>query len=147
MLLSNFLHHRIQDRSFPIDRMCRVLIPPFEIENIKERVNNMSDEIKKEFGKKVKYYRELRGLTQEALAEKLDVNVNSMSYIERGINFIKSDTLDKLCRVLDVTPKQLFDFNYNTQPDVNIKEALITLLNQNEEKLNDVYKIVNGFLS
>ena len=70
-----------------------------------------------------------------------------MSYIERGINFIKSDTLDKLCRVLDVTPKQLFDFNYNTQPDVNIKEALITLLNQNEEKLNDVYKIVNGFLS
>ena len=102
---------------------------------------------KKEFGKKVKYYRELRGFTQEALAEKLDVNVNSMSYIERGINFIKSDTLDKLCKVLEVTPKQLFDFNYNLQPDINIKETLINLLDQNEEKLTDIYKIVNGFLS
>ena len=50
----------------------------------------MSDEIKKQFGKKVKYYRELRGFTQEFLAEKIEVNINSMSYIERGINFIKS---------------------------------------------------------
>ncbi len=85
----------------------------------------MSDEIKKQFGKRVKYFREQRGLTQEALAEILDVNINSMSYIERGINFIKSDTLDKLCHALNITPKQLFDFNYcplsNTDLPVLIK--------------------------
>lgn len=107
----------------------------------------MSDEIKKQFGKRVKYYRELKGLTQEALAEKIDVNVNSMSYIERGINFVKSDTLDKICKALEVTPKQLFDFNYNIVPQVNLKTALTNLLEENEDKLNDVYKILTGFLS
>ena len=91
----------------------------------------MSDEIKKQFGKKVRYYRELKGLTQEGLAKIIDAHINSMSYIERGINFIKADTLDKLCRALDVTPKQLFDFNYNLQPEENLKESLIKLTDEN----------------
>lgn len=106
----------------------------------------MGDEIKKLFGKKVKYYRELRGLTQETLAEIIEINVNSMSYIERGINFIKADTLDKICKALKVTPKQLFDFNYNATGETDIKTAITNLLAENEDKLNDVYKIISGFL-
>ena len=107
----------------------------------------MSDEIKKQFGRRVKYFREQKGLTQEALAEILDVNINSMSYIERGINFIKSDTLDKLCHALDITPKQLFDFDYNPMPAKDLKQTLYKMLDENPDKLTDIYKILNGFLS
>ena len=107
----------------------------------------MSDEIKKQFGKRVKYFREQRGLTQEALAEILDVNINSMSYIERGINFIKSDTLDKLCHALNITPKQLFDFNYCPLSNTDLKAGINKMLDENPDKLNDIYKILNGFLS
>lgn len=106
----------------------------------------MSD-IKKLLGKRIKYYRELRGLTQENLAEKLEINTRSLSFIECGINFVTADTLDKLCKSLDVTPKQLFDFNYSDKTPDNLKSELNRLINSNPEKLNDLYKIVNGFLN
>lgn len=107
----------------------------------------MSDEIKKQFGKKVKYYRELRGFTQEFLAEKIEVNINSMSYIERGINFIKSETLDKICTALNVTPKELFDFDYMPQNPAELQLKIDTLLKKNETKLNKVYKILYEILN
>ena len=107
----------------------------------------MSDEIKKQFGKKVKYYRELRGITQEALAEKIGVNINSMSYIERGINFIKAGTLDNICKALEVTPKELFDFDYIPKTSGDLRGAINELLEKNEYKLNKVYKILKEILS
>ncbi|MFQ8626019.1 MAG: helix-turn-helix domain-containing protein [Candidatus Gastranaerophilaceae bacterium] len=69
------------------------------------------NEIKKKLGKKIKYYRELKGLTQEELAEKLDFNCRSLSFIECGTNFVTADTLEKLCNELSVTPKQLLILN------------------------------------
>lgn len=107
----------------------------------------MSDEIKKQLGKRLKQLREQKGLTQEALAELVDVNVNSLSYIERGINFIKSDTLDKICNALNISPKQLFDFDYNPLPGGDLKKILHKMLDENPDKLNDIYKILNGFLN
>lgn len=60
-------------------------------------------EIKNKLGKKIKYYRELRGLTQEELSEKIDFNCRSLSFIECGTNFVTADTLDRLVMVLNVT--------------------------------------------
>lgn len=104
------------------------------------------NEIKKKLGKKIKYYRELRGLTQEELSEKIDFNCRSLSFIECGTNFVTADTLDRLCKVLNVTPKQLFDFEYYPQNPNDIEKELEILIKQNKEKLLDVYKILKGFL-
>lgn len=101
--------------------------------------------LKKKFGKKIKYYRELNGLTQEQLAELIDINCRSLSFIERGVNFVKADTIEKICAALNVSPKQLFDFDYSLKPAKDIKEELHEILENNEEKLNDIYKIVKGF--
>ena len=103
-------------------------------------------EIKKKFGKKIKYYRELRGLTQEELAEKLDFNCRSLSFIECGTNFVTAETLDKICKILEITPKQLFDFEYYIKNTEDIKKELFSLIDRNTEKIPDVYKIVKGFL-
>lgn len=43
----------------------------------------------------------MRGLTQENLAEKLDVSVGYVSQIERGITKISLDTLAEISVILD----------------------------------------------
>ncbi len=105
------------------------------------------EEIKKKFGKNVKYYRELNGLTQEELSEKIDLNCRSLSFIECGTNFVTAKTLALLCKYLNTTPKQLFDFEYYPDDNVNLNEEIKKLINNNTNKLNDIYKILKGFLN
>ena len=102
--------------------------------------------IKKNFGKRVKYFREQNNLTQEQLAEKLEMNCRSLSFIECGTNFVSADTLENLCKILKVNPKQLFDFEYNPQKPQDIKKEILMLVDKNNDKLTDVYKIMKGFL-
>ena len=52
--------------------------------------------IKKELGIKIKRMRINRGLTQEQLAEMVDVSQRTMSGIEIGENFVTAETLDKI---------------------------------------------------
>lgn len=104
-------------------------------------------EIKKKLGKRIKHFRELQGLTQEQLAEKLDINCRSLSFIECGTNFVTAETLEKICDILKVTPKQLFDFEYYTENPENTKQEINRLIENNSEKISDVYNILKGFLS
>ena len=69
------------------------------------------DIIKKQFGERLKIIRNLKGLTQEILAEKIGINWRQLARIEAGESFIKSDTLYKICQILNITPSILFDFN------------------------------------
>lgn len=63
---------------------------------------------KKNFGKKVKYYRTLSNLSQEKLAERVGISVNTVSYIEHGKNSISFSKLPALCEALSIEPHQLF---------------------------------------
>ncbi len=51
-------------------------------------------------GGRIKAERNRRGLTQENLAEKLDVSVGYVSQIERGVTKISLDTLAEISNVL-----------------------------------------------
>ena len=102
--------------------------------------------IKKQLGKNIKHYRNLCGFTQEELAEKLDMTARSLSFIECGTNFITAQTLEKLCTALKVSPKQLFDFNYSSKSTPEVKKEIDALIKNNSEKINDIYKIIKGFL-
>ncbi len=62
------------------------------------------------FGLNVVYYRKLRKLTQLQLAELADIDRSHISAIELGNVGVSMDVLFKLCEVLDITPKDLFDF-------------------------------------
>ncbi len=52
----------------------------------------------KEFGQAVRSRRLARGLTQEELAEKADLHVNSISLLERGLI---PPALDTMCSIAD----------------------------------------------
>lgn len=66
--------------------------------------------LKSKFGKKLKQLRKERDITQEELADKTDLTIESISNIERGIFGPKFDNLEKIAKVLKVEVKELFDF-------------------------------------
>ncbi|MCU7837190.1 MAG: helix-turn-helix domain-containing protein [gamma proteobacterium symbiont of Taylorina sp.] len=63
------------------------------------------------FGKRLKYLRKEAGLTQEKLADKINISLDSVSNIERGIQNPKLDTLEKIAKAFNIKLKDLFDFN------------------------------------
>ena len=60
-----------------------------------------------EFGKRLHDIRVLRGLTQEALAEKVSVEKQHISRMERGVNACSIDLLVELSCVLGVSTDYL----------------------------------------
>lgn len=62
------------------------------------------------FGLNVVYYRKRKKLTQLQLAEKIDVDRSHISAIELGKVGVSFDVIFKLCEVLEMSPKDLFDF-------------------------------------
>ncbi|WKS95289.1 helix-turn-helix domain-containing protein [Riemerella columbina] len=62
-------------------------------------------------GHKVKNIRELKNLTQEYMAEKLDISQAAYSKIEKGITKITEDKLSKIAEILEVNPEDITDFD------------------------------------
>ena len=64
----------------------------------------------KKFGLNVVYYRKRERLTQFELAELAEIDRSHISAIELGKVGVSFDVIFKLCGVLKVSPKELFDF-------------------------------------
>jgi len=62
------------------------------------------------FGLNVVYYRKKEKLTQLELAELVDVDRSHISAIELGNVGVSLDVIFKMCEVLNLKPKDLFDF-------------------------------------
>lgn len=62
------------------------------------------------FGLNVVFYRKRRRMTQLQLAELVGIDRSHISAIELGNVGVSFDVVFKLCEVLGVTPKELFDF-------------------------------------
>jgi transcriptional regulator with XRE-family HTH domain len=62
------------------------------------------------FGRRLRYIRRQKDLTQEQLAEAVGISVEFLSNMERGINAPSFETLEKLSGVLQVPVEELFHF-------------------------------------
>lgn len=62
------------------------------------------------FGLNVVYYRKREQLTQLQLAELVDIDRSHISAIELGNVGVSMDVIFKMCEVLHISPKELFDF-------------------------------------
>jgi len=56
------------------------------------------------------YFRKREQLTQLQLAELVDIDRSHISAIELGNVGVSMDVIFKMCEVLRITPKELFDF-------------------------------------
>lgn len=73
-------------------------------------MNREYQESYRKLGLNIAYYRKDRGLTQMKLAELLNIDRSHMSAIELATVGASLDVIFKLCAILDITPKELFDF-------------------------------------
>lgn len=95
---------------------------------------------KKLLGKRIKELRKNQGLTQEVLAELIDIETTSLSGIESGRHFPSLPTLEKIAKVLNVELRSLFDFNHLISIDV-MKANIITNLDKlDNEKIVFIHR-------
>ncbi len=104
----------------------------------------MKSEINIKLGNRIKYLRLQRGLSQEKLAEAIDIATTSLSYVETGRGFMTLATLEKLAKVLDVELYEIFKFS-TVQSSQEMYEYIISKLNliKNDD---DKIKIAYNFL-
>lgn len=104
--------------------------------------------VKRLLGRKIKQYRVLKGLTQEELAEKLNISQRTLSGIECGTNFLSSNTLEKILEVFDISLEEMFYFNY-LKSNKEIVNELINDIKANADdtqKLQTIYKVVKAII-
>ena len=76
-------------------------------------VINLKQEYKpfyEQFGLNVVYFRKRKKLTQMQLAELANIDRSHIRAIELGNVGVSFDVIFKLCEVLEIKPKDLFDF-------------------------------------
>lgn len=92
----------------------------------------------KEFiGKKIKYFRKQKGLSQAELAEKVNLSDKHIGRIEAGRYFPNFINFLKILEVLDIN---LSEFGFEIKAENNShKEELLRLIYSSNEKEVDTY--------
>lgn len=104
--------------------------------------------IKKEVGEKIKRLRKHNGLTQEQLAELVDISSRNLSNIEQGISFPKPETLENILVSLHTTTQELFaNEHIKTEQELiqNIN-LYISKIKNNRKMLEIIYKILRDII-
>ncbi len=94
-------------------------------------------------GLKIKEYRRQKKITQEQLAEKLDLDVGYISKLEVGRNFPTIGTLEKIAKALDVELYELF--RYTNIKSEDFKDDLIKIYdNLSKDKQFTLYRVAKA---
>lgn len=104
--------------------------------------------IKKQFGKRISKLRKYQNISQEKLAEMCNINVNSLSYIETGKSFPSYETLEKLTKALNVSSKELFNFDEIKKNEDLLKaiNAKVQIVKDDNEKLKQIYAYLDSII-
>ena len=97
-------------------------------------------------GKRIKRLRANRGLTQDALSEKVEINPKYLSNIERGKENPTIDTLLRLAHALKVEPWEMFMVEEDTLDKKVLRDKLNRLLDQakGEEQLRLIVRLLRA---
>ena len=96
--------------------------------------------IKTIFGANVKYYRKKQRLTQEQLAEKLNITPKHLSTIETGANFVSAELLEKLARQFLISASALFYSTGEVSSDDSIFNQIDQVIDNECSKLSGAIK-------
>lgn len=92
----------------------------------------------------IRKFRELRKLTQKQFADRLNKSRNVISNWERGENSPDPDTVEQICRILEVTPNQIF--GWEPCPDYERYLQKKRAINKKIEELNNKKKEIEEAL-
>ena len=92
--------------------------------------------LKESFGANVRHHRRARGLSQDALAELIDVSIETIGKIERGVAAPSFDTLERLGSALKV-PTAVFFGGVEKAVLSSERGRLVSQINTTLSKLNE----------
>lgn len=100
----------------------------------------------KSVGKQIQKYRKKAGLSQEELAEKIDLTTASISNIERGVFYPKMENFIDIANLLGVSADLLLcDVIHASQP-AKENELSERLKNVSQEKRRQIYRLIETML-
>ena len=102
--------------------------------------------LKKLLGARIKELRNGRGLSQEQLAEILDIDTKHLSRLETGQNAPTIDRLEMIAHSLGVEARSLFEFSHLDGRDEQIHniDQMVKRLDDNDLKV--LHRILRAFM-
>lgn len=99
--------------------------------------------MKYEIGNRIRMYRKESGLTQEQLADKINVTKSRVSNWEQGINRPDADILADICRALNVSPSSLLDVHLSAD-DLSDQERKVIQAYRTKTEVQQAVDILLG---
>ncbi len=96
-------------------------------------------------GARIRELRKARNLSQEQLAELIDVEPRHVSRLEVGSSYPRIDRLEKIAEALNVQLKEFFEFMHLESPDTRAKNIEEMVKGMSEDYQQIIYKIVRAF--
>lgn len=100
----------------------------------------------KAIGRRIKAARERKGMTQEELAEEVDLSPMHVSVIERGVKLPKLETLINIANALDVSADVLLQDVVNNQTKLCASEASELFLQLRREDQRRALAVLRSFV-
>ncbi len=96
-------------------------------------------------GKRIREIRKNCNLTQEQLAERIGIEIPSLSNIETGKNYPNPETIEKIAKGLRVRIFELYIFEHLVEPDEDrMLREINSALKANSRLLKVIYRIVSN---
>ncbi|MDR3020535.1 MAG: helix-turn-helix domain-containing protein [Treponema sp.] len=103
--------------------------------------------IKAVLGANIKHYRKKMRLSQEQLAEKLEISTKHLSTIETGVTFVSAELLEKITRQLLVSASALFYSVDEISTNDNMLGKIDSIVDKECEKASAMIKMQIRYLS
>ena len=122
--------------------LCQISIWKSLIEKRIVLLEGIMISLKQKFGKRVRELRKSKSLTQESLAELMNMEPSNVSKLECGLHFPQPEKIEKLAKILDVDVQNLFEFDHFNKKQDLIKYIDDSIENFDLRTLELVYKFV-----
>lgn len=97
--------------------------------------------MKYEIGNRIRKYRKIANLTQEQLANKINVSKSRVSNWEQGLNRPDSDILADICIALNVSPSDLLNVHLSDE-ELNEQERKVITAYREKPELQQAVNIL-----
>ena len=102
----------------------------------------------KSIGERIRIQRVSKSLSQENIANELDLSIGAYSNIERGKTEISVARLYRIAKVLKIDPARLLDINNDSKGEVNEPpveyKTVQKQLNDLSEKISEFQRVVEN---
>lgn len=97
---------------------------------------------RKTIGKIIQKIRRDNNLTQDELAEKIDISTNYLSKVERGLNVLNTESFLKMAEILSFSLED-FGIGQKTENNPQKEELIKKILESQSKKIEAYTKAIN----